>query len=134
MTTKKIWTILALFICTIYNQNVCLANGAVSRPNIGYVEDFDLAMRLSEDTKQDILLIFSTSWCVHCNSLKKDLSKLSNLDNKIICIIDSEENTTLSKKFKVKTYPTSFLLDYTGESFRYIKGYDLDSYNRWLGQ
>lgn len=130
---KHILVYLLLFLCVLHNQNVCLAQNIIQQ-NVAYVEDLSLALKLSKDTGQKVLLVFSADWCAYCSNLKNDLSKLDNLDNKIICILDTDSHTKLSKKFKVKTLPMSFILDSDGNSLFYIKGYDFNSYNEWLSQ
>lgn len=98
----------------------------------GYVTDLDTAMSLSKDTKQNILLIFGAEWCGHCRSLKKDLPYLDHLDNKIICVINTDDNKKLARKFGVKSLPTSILLDNEFVERNKMTGYDKNSYSKWL--
>jgi thioredoxin-like negative regulator of GroEL len=97
-----------------------------------YVTDLDLALRLSKDTKQEVVVIFSASWCNFCNLLKKDLPNLSGFDNKIICILDTDEEKRLARQFKVKTLPTSVRLNSNGVEISRITGYNKTQYSEWL--
>lgn len=127
---------LSLIFCFVYYQNNIAYCGGYSytQKTIAYVEDLNLALNLSKQTNQQVLLVFGASWCVFCQQLKNDLSSLNNIDNKIICIIDTDSNKKLAKKFKVKTLPSSFLLDSDGNIVSNIAGYNFDTYNKWLNQ
>lgn len=97
-----------------------------------YVTDLNLALRLSKETKQQVVVIFSASWCNFCNLLKRDLPNLSGFDNKIICILDTDVEKKLARKFKVKTWPTSVILNHNGEEISRITGYNKVQYSEWL--
>ena len=101
--------------------------------NNAYVTDLDLALRLSKDTKQNVILIFSASWCSYCKVLKQDLPSIKEFDDKIICILDSDAEKKLARKFKAKSLPTSIMLNSDGEELSRISGYDKTSYSKWLG-
>lgn len=126
---KLIVSLLFIFILTI--------NSAYSEINTdymmnnGYVTDLDTAMSLSKDTKQNILLIFSADWCGHCTNLKEDLSSMSQLDNKIICVIDVDKYKKLARKFGAKSLPTSIILDNEFKEYTRITGYNKIDYKKW---
>lgn len=134
MKNKIILSVLLGFTCLFGYKPQYINCHIYAQENIVYVSDLELALSLSKETKQEVLLIFSASWCQFCNKLKNDLSLLSNLDNKIICIIDSDEEKKLSRQFKVKTLPSSFLINSDGDIISNITGYDFNSYNRWLNK
>lgn len=115
----------------LYLFVVCISTSYAQTGN-GYVTDLDLALKLSKETKQNVVLIFSASWCGYCNNLKRDLSDIKGFENKIICIVDSDANKKLSRQFKVKSLPTSVMIDIDGEEFARIVGYDKNSYETWL--
>lgn len=128
---KFIYILITIFCLIIPNPNISYCQ--ISSNN-AYVTDLDLALQLSKDTDQKVLLIFSASWCAFCQQLKTDLPTFNNLEDKIICILDTDSNKKLSKKFKVKTLPSSFLLNKNGETIGSHSGYDFNSYNKWLVQ
>lgn len=97
-----------------------------------YVTDLDLALRLSKETKQNVVLIFSATWCPHCVKLKNDIYDIKEFDNKIICVLDSDIEKKTVSKFKAKSLPTSIMLNTNGEEISRIVGYDKKSYSKWL--
>lgn len=132
---NKILSLLLIMFCfTLYQNNKAYCNDQSPhiQQNIGYVKDLNLALKLSKETNQKILLIFSASWCAACENLKYNLHKLNNLDNKIICILDTEEEKKLTKKFKVKTLPYSLIININGDIVSSHVGYVFSSYNEWL--
>lgn len=106
-------------------------------PSIGYCHDpiytnnYDSATKLAEKIDHKILLIFSADWCKNCVNLKSAIeSHPQDLNNIIICIIDIDQNTDLVKKFKVKKFPTSFLIK--NQIISGYQGYDnYDKYISW---
>ena len=97
-----------------------------------YVTDLSVALRLSKETKQKVVVVFSASWCGYCNALKKDLVDLKGFENKILCIVDVDEDKKLSRQFKAKTLPTSVILDEKGNETDRLSGYEKNSYQKWL--
>lgn len=100
--------------------------------NNGYVTDLDEALRLSQKTNQNVVLIFSASWCGFCKTLKNDLPNIKEFDNKIICILDSDKEKRLARKFKAKSLPTSVMLNSNGEEVSRMVGYEKEPYKKWL--
>lgn len=114
---------------------VLLLCGAVAysqTANNAYVTDLNVALRLSKETKQNIVLIFSADWCGHCKNLKNDLPTIKEFDDKIICILDSDKEKQLAREFKAKSLPTSIMLNFNGEEISRISGYNKASYSKWL--
>lgn len=130
---KKILALLIL-LAPVSIQTAYAQDTIVSSSNISYVTDLDLALSLSKETKQNVVLIFSASWCVHCNNLKNDLANIEGFDNKIICILDSDKEKQLSRQFKVKSLPTSILLNSNGQEVSRLSGYNKTSYQKWLNK
>lgn len=127
--------ILSFILLSVYGFGGVYAQNPVSADQTldnAYVTDLDLALKLSKETKQNIVLIFSTNWCNYCKILKKDLPDIKEFDNKIICILDSDVEKKLSRKFKAKSLPTSIMLDSDGNEISRISGYDKASYAKWL--
>lgn len=126
-----------VFILSIANLHPSLAQNDIkpvetSTEKNNFVTDYNLALSLAKDTKQEIVVIFSASWCGHCTHLKKDLPLVEGFDNKIICIIDSDKNKKLSREYQVRSLPTSIILDNQGKEISRMKGYDKESYEVWL--
>lgn len=82
------------------------------------------------NSNKKALIIFSTDWCGFCEKLKKDLKKIETY-NFIVCIVDAEERNDLKKKYSVKSYPTSIILENKKEIARKV-GYNNKDYNYWL--
>lgn len=97
-----------------------------------YVTDLDLALKLSKETKQNVVLICSATWCGHCKNLKNDLPTIEGFDNKIISILDSDKNKRLARQFNAKSLPTSIILNTDGKEISRIVGYEKNSYSKWL--
>lgn len=97
-----------------------------------FVTDLDLALKLSKETNQELVIIFSASWCGYCKTLKNDLATIKHFDNKIICIIDIDSNKKIARQFKVKNLPTSVMLNPEGQEITRNVGYEKPSYEEWL--
>lgn len=131
---KKIILCLMLFSLCGFNNSIYCQNPATetkSQDN-AYVTDLDLALRLSKDTKQNVVLIFSADWCGFCKVLKGDLPTIDGFDDKIICILDSHKEKKLTRQFKAKSLPTSIMLNPNGQEVSRISGYNKVSYEKWL--
>lgn len=104
-----------------------LANPAI------YVDNLNDALILSQEIKKDIILIFSADWCNNCKLMKNDLkSNPEVLEDKIICIVDTTKNKTLTKQYKVKSIPDCRVLKNKKEIKKRI-GYDnIDNFKNWL--
>lgn len=121
-----------LCFCGILHTQHSAAQTPVQITQNTYVTDLDVAISLSQDTQQNILLIFSADWCGPCKELKKDLVNFKNLDNKIICILDTDTNKKLARKFGIRSLPTSILLDNELTEYDRIIGYDKELFHRWI--
>lgn len=113
-------------------QNYTTSIRTYKNLNNAYVTDLNLALRLSKETKQKLVLIFGADWCGPCVSLKKDLIDLQGFDSKIICILDFDSNKKDVKLFRVKNVPTSIIIDIDEKEIARLSGYDKDSYQKWL--
>lgn len=131
---KKFILILSLFFLhqnIVFSENNSLITEKIHQE---YISDLDTALDLSKHNNKKILLIFSASWCQFCENLKNDLSSLDNIDDKIICIVDIEQDKKMARKFKIKTLPSSFLVEGNGNITTSITGYDFNTYNKWLNK
>lgn len=125
---QKIILIFVLLFSVLFTNII----GYAQIKDNGYVTDLNMALRLSKETQQKVVLIFSADWCGHCKTLKKDLPEIKEFDNKIICILDSDKEKKLVRQFKAKSLPTSVMLDSSGEEVSRKIGYDKKSYIKWL--
>lgn len=106
--------------------------GVVRNFTNAYVTDLNIALRLSKETGQNVVVMFSAEWCGYCSSLKKDLIDLKGFENKILCIVDVDQNKKLARQYKAKTLPTSIILDENGNEIDRLSGYEKNSYQKWL--
>lgn len=128
--------VLCLFVCWNGNHVYCETPSsnniqATETANV-YVTDLNVALKLSRDTKQKLVLIFSATWCGHCKTLKQDFPYIKEFDDKIVCILDSDIEKKLARQFKARSLPTSIVLDSDGNEISRIVGYDKTSYTKWL--
>ena len=132
--TKFVRMLLSLMIFIVpMNFGFCKDTPKVIRNfTNAYVTDLNVALRLSKETKQKVVVVFSADWCGYCNSLKKDLINLKGFENKILCIIDVDDAKKLARQYKAKTLPTSVILDENGNETDRISGYEKSSYQKWL--
>lgn len=92
-----------------------------------FVENFEEAVS-REDAK--VLVIFGTKWCGHCKTLKKDIDSL-NLEDYTVCMVDAEARKDLARKYGIKSFPTSLVIQGNKETAR-NKGYEKLEYQTWL--
>lgn len=123
----------ALVFFVLFSAIFINTTGYCQPKDNSYVTDLNVALKLSRETQQKIVLIFSADWCGHCRDLKRDFSSIKEFDNKIVCILDSDVEKKLSRQFKAKSLPTSIMLNTNGEEIARITGYDKASYSKWLG-
>lgn len=128
---KKILIILGIML-TYIMPNGYAQDTKVVKSNNAYVTDYNIALQISKETKQNVVLVFSASWCGFCKTLKKDLPDIKGFDNKIICIVDSDVEKKLTRTFKIRSLPTSILVSPSGDELDRISGYDKSSYEGWL--
>lgn len=91
-----------------------------------FTQDYESAMQ----SNQNVLLIFGADWCGNCVKLKNDMYSI-NLDDYVICTIDADENKSLARKYKVRSYPTSIVIKNGNELARKI-GYKKVDFENWV--
>lgn len=104
--------------------------------SVEFVDNLDVAMKLSKDLKKHTLIIFSIDGCMYCEMLKQDIVDMKNANDYVLCIVDSEQEKHLSRRMKIRKWPTSIIIphgsDLAQESSR-LSGYpDQSQYNEWL--
>lgn len=90
-------------------------------------------IKLSKEFNKPALIIFSANWCKHCEMLKQDFldKQITEMNNYIICIIDTDFDAEYATRFDIKILPTSVILVNNKEKSRKI-GYIHNEYKVWL--
>ena len=116
--------ILVAALCCILSIN-CYANPPI------FKTDYKEAVKVSTALEQDLILIFTASWCGPCKNLKKDLTKYSDLfKDTTICIIDIDKDPKLAGKYGVNKVPYSIFYS-KGEEIKRVTGYSsMDKYRK----
>ena len=108
--------ILLAALCCILSIN-CYANPPI------FKTDYKEAVKVSTALEQDLILIFTASWCGPCKNLKKDLTKYSELfKDTTICIIDIDKDPRLAGKYGVNKVPYSIFYS-KGKEIKRVTGY-----------
>jgi thioredoxin-related protein len=99
----------------------------------GWLTDFTKAKAEAKMSKKMILVDFSGSdWCGYCIKLDKEVFQKSEFkkfakENLVLLLLDyprnkkkqskklQKQNIELAKKYKIRGYPTVFLMDYEGK-------------------
>ena len=116
--------ILVAALCCILSIN-CYANPPI------FKTDYKEAVKVSTALEQDLILIFTASWCGPCKNLKKDLTKYSDLfKDTTICIIDIDKDPQLAGKYGVNKVPYSIFYS-KGKEIKRVTGYSsMDKYRK----
>ena len=116
--------ILVAALCCILSIN-CYANPPI------FKTDYKEAVKVSTALEQDLILIFTASWCGPCKNLKKDLTKHSDLfKDTTICIIDIDKDPKLAGRYGVNKVPYSIFYS-KGKEIKRVTGYSsMDKYRK----
>lgn len=97
-------------------------------------DKYDKAIELAEKYNRKIVLVFGADWCPYCRDIKKDTknNKISNFTKYIVCFIDTDINSSLTSKFRIKGLPTSIIIDKKENELSRKTGYKNQDYNQWL--
>jgi len=117
-------TLLLAALCCILSIN-CYANPPI------FKTDYKEAVKVSAALDQDLILIFTASWCNPCKNLKKDLTQYSDLfKDTTICIIDIDKDPKLAGKYGVNKVPYSIFYS-KGKEIKRVTGYSsMDKYRK----
>jgi len=99
--------------------------------NIFY-DEYNKVIELSKKHNKKIVLIFGADWCPYCKDLKKDVKNIDGLKQYIVCFIDTDKNEDLVKNYRIKSLPTSIIIDATERELARKTGYKNKDYNEWL--
>lgn len=111
-----------------------ISNQAIAESPV-LINDLLDAIADAENSKKDILVIFTASWCPSCMVMKKDIGNNQMiLNNHIICYIDYDMNKDLVREYRVKLIPDYFILRENIEIKRRV-GYDgIKKLTSWIKQ
>ena len=117
-------TILTIILCCIFTTTL-MANPPIFKTN------YEDAVKVSASLKQDMILIFTASWCGPCKNLKRDLTKYSEyFQNTTICIIDIDKDRKLAGKYGVNKVPYSIFFS-KGKRTKGVVGYsNIDKFRK----
>ena len=109
------------YICLLLS--ILLCSHAMAKPP-AFLDNYKDATKLSEELKQEMILIFSADWCGYCKKLKKDITtNIELFEDNIICIIDIDKFPELAKNYNVKSIPKSIFFDKNNKKTREVLGY-----------
>lgn len=134
--------ILGLIIFSIYNRHINNSNIVPTIPNIVipnvpdttktiFYDEYEEAKKVSIAFNKKLLIIFGADWCPYCKDLKKDVSRIENFTYYIVCFINTDKNKDIVSEFKIKSLPTSIIVDKENEEVRKT-GYKYRDYEKWL--
>lgn len=112
------------------NNPVVIPNKPSLKQNIFY-DEYDKAKKLSIDYNKKLVLVFGADWCPYCKDLKRDVNKIQEFKEYIVCFINTDNNKTMVQEYKIKSLPTSIILSKDTEETR-KSGYKYDDYCKWL--
>lgn len=96
-----------------------------------FVDNLEDAFILSQESNQDILIVFGADWCPSCRLLKKDINENVDQFNSIVCFVDFDKRPDLVKEYMVKIIPDSIIYRENVEIKR-RKGYmSFKDFHKW---
>lgn len=98
-----------------------------------FLESPEDAFALSEETKLDVLLVFTADWCPNCIQMKKDIiENISVVDNYIVCYVDYDKRADMVKEYKVKRIPDYMIYKNKKEIKRKVGYNGINQFKNWL--
>jgi thioredoxin-related protein len=103
------------------------------------IYDYKDAVEISKETKRPIYILFVDKDCGWC-SLQKEIYEKPEVINVlkegfIVSFVDLSEEKEISKKYKVRSVPSHFILDSEGEVLKKIVGYkDKDKFLNFISK
>lgn len=103
-----------------------LAKLAGTRTGIAWMP-YEAGVALASQTSKPMLVDFTATWCGWCKKLEQDVfsnKEMISLSQQFVCIrVDGDERRDLASKFGVDGYPTTLILDASGQELGRIVGY-----------
>lgn len=134
------------FISSFYGQTDSVAPSIPIEIKPNWIPTFKEASKKVKKTKRPLLIYFKGSdWCGPCKILDNNLfntNKFKNLYEQELVLLEVDiprnrdlltpskmnENLSLQKKYKVKSFPTLILVNHRGRKLAEKKGYLLTEY------
>lgn len=117
-----------ILILFLFNLQNCLSDDNIKDPV--FLQNYEDI----KNTDEKIILIFSADWCKYCQYLRNDIDSLKlNMNNFLVCVVNSDERRDLFSKYKIKSLPTSIVIEQNKEKSR-ISGYSQEKYSDWLNK
>jgi thioredoxin 1 len=95
-------------------------------------EEYEAAVSIANEQDKPILLIFSADWCGYCNKLKTEILVDNTTSDYVVCVLNTDNNKAISKKFRTRSLPTSVIIRKGEESTRKVGYKGKDDYISWL--
>ena len=126
MKTDSVFTRVILRTTTIILFVVAMA--AIINPAALLAEDYASAMKRAKAEDKAILLYFSSQYCPYCVAMERDVLAdkeiATTMKQSLVSVrIDVEIRSDLAKKYGVRGYPTTCLLEPSGKPLIKIPGY-----------
>jgi len=103
-----------------------LAKLAGSRTGIAWIP-YEAGVALASQTSKPMLVDFTATWCGWCKKLEQDVfsnKEMISLSQQFVCIrVDGDERPDLASRFGVDGYPTTLILDASGQELGRTVGY-----------
>lgn len=99
-----------------------------------YYDEYEKVLQLSKQHNIKAVLIFGSTWCVHCKELKKTLDSLYKNHKVLVCVIDIGKDKKLIEPYKVSGLPTSIVVDKNNKELTRKVGYVKTNYEKWLNE
>ena len=104
------------------------AEAAPEKASFAWITDVDTGWRIARENQRPLLLFLSMDGCSHCQKMKrttlKDKAVQHDLQAAFVSVsVNSKDAPELVKLLKVRYYPTTVVIQPTGEVIESIQGY-----------
>lgn len=103
-----------------------LADMVAAQPRIAWLS-YEAGKALAASEKKPILIDFSTSWCGWCRRMESNVfpnPEVISFCSQFVCVkVDGDRRKDLTSAHGVDGYPTTVVLDHTGQELHRIVGY-----------
>jgi len=95
---------------------------------INWESDYQAGLQQARQNNKAVLMVFSTTWCLPCNQMKKttykDTEVKALVESRFIPIyLDADKETALSDKYRLEYLPTYYVLKSDGSEVGHFSGY-----------
>ena len=119
--TKVLLTVAAAVVVSV------VASQAVAK-ELKWGTDFNKAVKTAKTQGKLVLVDFWTPWCGWCKRLEEDVYSDEDIakfvsDHFVPVKVNGDKHEDLVKKYKIRGYPTTLILDGSGQQIKKIIGY-----------